>query len=124
MSVLDRVAELEAEVAFLRAELGYTRDGDLYVRLRDAWRLTRSEAAMLLRLYSARGRAVPNSVLLEALSENDVDPAIVKVRISTVRQKIGQRLIETIWGLGYRLTPEGVAAVLGVIEPPSDAVAA
>ena len=105
----DRIARLEAENAWLRDELG------LCERLEDlatlhAHGLKAGPARMLLRLMS--GRAVSH----QALSESAMIPGsrydgfkLAQVYACHIRRLIGSDGLETLWGHGYRLTPEGRA---------------
>lgn len=83
--------------------------------IRKATRLFPAPAAMLLRLYDARGRLISKERLEELVPpvrvEERVDWKVVDVYMHRIRKVLGFDVIETIWGNGYRLTPLGVAAV-------------
>lgn len=73
--------------------------------------LTRTEFELLHLLLRNPGRAFSRSYLLDAVwgetyvtGDRSVDNAILRLR-----RKLGQwgQAIETVWGVGYRLAPEG-----------------
>ena len=107
--------ELVEEVAYLRSELGATTDHDRD-KLIAALRTTLAEARILSALYAARGRPVSNWRLAEAappgrMTADRNDVAAVKVWISRIRRKLGADAVLTIHGLGYALSPAGMAIV-------------
>lgn len=74
-------------------------------------KLTPTEFALLWLLISEPGRVFRREELLQAVWSQDihVEDRTIDAHISKVRRKLcqrpeGQGLIETIWGLGYRLT--------------------
>ncbi|MEO0158582.1 MAG: response regulator transcription factor [candidate division WOR-3 bacterium] len=68
-------------------------------------RLSPSEFVILLELVKAGGRTVRRTALLSAIGSLG-GPRTVDVHIRTLRKKLGKsgRLIETVRGVGYRLT--------------------
>lgn len=107
--------ELEDEVAYLRSELRPTLDHDRD-RLMLALRTTTAETLILSALYASRGHPVSNWRLADAapagrMTADRNDMAAVKVWISRLRKKLGADAVLTIRGLGYALTPIGVAQV-------------
>lgn len=104
---------LEAEVANLRHQLF-----DSPVAVPDELGLTSHERAILEALL-AHERIVSHEVLYEATRQAphakglDVDPTVVKVRMSTMRVKLRRfgLSIETAWGRGYCL-PEATRTAL------------
>lgn len=70
--------------------------------------LTPMEFDILVVLARARGQAVPKSVIIRDVWGVDsyaTDDAL-KVRVNSLRSKIGSGRIETVRGFGYRLVPE------------------
>ncbi|MGY2895865.1 response regulator transcription factor [Deinococcus sp. UYEF24] len=78
--------------------------------------LTPREYALIECLGLHPGRAYARNSLIERVWPEDsgVDLKVVDVFVSTVRRKLGESMIETVRGLGYRLgpvdTPESVEA--------------
>jgi DNA-binding response OmpR family regulator len=69
--------------------------------------LTRKEFGVLEELMKARGAVVSSEELLERVWDANTDPftTIVRVTVMTLRKKLGDPpLIETVVGVGYRLT--------------------
>ena len=69
--------------------------------------LTPREYALIECLGLHPGRAYARSSLIERVWPEDsgVDLKVVDVFVSTVRRKLGEGMIETVRGLGYRLGP-------------------
>lgn len=120
MAEYQRVCEERDE---LREELAYvreTRGGPDWIRvqLRDALRLTPNEAAILAKLYADRAKpGVSRGVLLDLLlarggGESEALPKILDVYVCRIKKKVGRRdIIVTVFGFGFRPTPEGAALV-------------
>jgi DNA-binding response OmpR family regulator len=69
--------------------------------------LTRKELAVLEALMAADGAVVSAEELLERVWDDQIDPFtnVVRMTIMTLRRKLGEpQLIETVIGIGYRLT--------------------
>ncbi|MDO9472109.1 MAG: response regulator transcription factor [Caulobacter sp.] len=76
-------------------------------------RLTSLEYRLLHYMIMHQGRVISRTELVEHLYDQDFDrdSNTIEVFIGRVRKKIGPDRIETVRGLGYRLTPlEGEAA--------------
>jgi DNA-binding response OmpR family regulator len=103
-----RIEELEAEVAFLKQELGRVCDVERCAKLKAAFTLTGKEAEILLLLYD-RPRVLSKQAILSAVwgPDSDILSRTVDVFMCKLRKKLGFPSLETIWGSGYRLTPEG-----------------
>lgn len=104
----NRCEELEEEVAQLKCRI-YGLDWEPPLDLR----LTGHEAVILKALIK-HDRVAPNWLLYEATRSapnargDEVDPAIVKVRVSYLRAKLrpfGLKVI-THWSVGYSLDPD------------------
>jgi DNA-binding response OmpR family regulator len=67
--------------------------------------LTRLEFDLLLILAERAGAAVTRRALVERVldPERDGDERTLDVHVSRLRKKLGSPLIETVWGIGYRL---------------------
>ncbi|GHF57868.1 two-component system response regulator QseB [Deinococcus metalli] len=89
--------------------LGYRLDLAGHQVLRDGQpvALTPREYALVECLGLNPGRAYARDSLIERVWPEDsaVDTKVVDVFVSTVRRKLGDSVIETVRGLGYRLGP-------------------
>ena len=117
-----RCAELEERIAFLESELGLTKDATLLAEIRTRFGLTAGEATLLQVLYqSPAGRVARNWTLLEQLPPKEGGPdrglKIVDVYICKLRKSIGKDAIETVWGEGYRLTPDARLKLSALLKP-------
>lgn len=103
---------LKEELAYERSE---RRGGmDETTRLRVALGVPLAVAAMLLTLR--RGGPVARENLLDSLPrpqgrDSDRQPNLVDVYACRIRRLLGNETLRTIWGFGYQLTPDGIAAV-------------
>ncbi|MEQ9503538.1 MAG: response regulator transcription factor [Deltaproteobacteria bacterium] len=71
--------------------------------------LTRVELELLLTLAERPGAAVTRRALADRVldPDGDGDERTLDVHVSRIRKKLGDRgLIETVWGIGYRLAAE------------------
>ncbi len=114
-----RIEELEAEVAYLREQLGDDDEVRL-MRLQTSLGLTRQEATVIAFLYRLRGN-VPHGVIQDHLwPEKDPPEKGVHVLLSKIRHKLAPHglgaAIETIWGSGYRMTEDGRARLADVLN--------
>lgn len=89
--------------------LGYTLDltGHRVLRQDQPVALTPREYALIACLGLHPGRAYARDSLIERVWPEDsgVDTKVVDVFVSAVRRKLGDGMIETVRGLGYRLGP-------------------
>jgi DNA-binding response OmpR family regulator len=94
--------------------LGYTLDlsGHRVLRRDQPVALTPREYALIECLGLHPGRAYARESLIERVWPEDsgVDTKVVDVFVSAVRRKLGEGVIETVRGLGYRLGPLPAAA--------------
>lgn len=71
--------------------------------------LTPREFSLLVHLARSAGRIVPRTELLSKVWETTFDPGsnVVEAHVKNLRDKLGahSRMIETVRGTGYRLTP-------------------
>ena len=86
---------------------GYTLDLAAHQVLKDGQSvpLTPREYALVECFGLNPGRAYSRGSLIERVwpEESEVDTKVVDVYVSTVRRKLGEGLIETVRGMGYRL---------------------
>jgi len=70
--------------------------------------LTRAELGLLLYLVERAGRAVTRDDLAAAVLDDDADRRTLDSHVARVRRKLGGAgaAIRTVWGIGYRFTPE------------------
>jgi DNA-binding response OmpR family regulator len=87
--------------------LGYTLDLTAHevTKGQDAVALTPREYALVSNFALNAGRAYSRESLIERVWPGDsgVDTKVVDVYISSLRRKLGEGMIETVRGLGYRL---------------------
>lgn len=99
----------------IRLPLGYTLDIAAHEISKDGKpvQLTPREYALVECFALNPGRAYSRNSLIERAwpEESDVDFKVVDVYVSTVRRKLGESMIETVRGMGYRL---------GRLEPGAD----
>src|SRR5262245_56160427 len=91
--------ELRCGAVFLDTRAGrVTKDGA-------AVRLTAHEFRVLSYLMHHRGRVVPQAELVEHVYAQgfDRDSNTIEVFIARLRRKLGEAMIETVRGLGYRM---------------------
>lgn len=124
--------EARERIAWLESELGMRGRAEVADRLRRALhqpgqqRHAFGAAKMLAALYTAQGRPLSLYQLMEASPpasgaiEDDRDPKLVVVWISSARKGLGFDAIATVWGHGYRLTPEGIARVAEILGDTPD----
>lgn len=115
MDAAARITELEEEVAYLRSELGLVRDLAQIGRLVTRLRIGKTQANFLLALYNSRANPLNRYRLYDITRmhglREEVDIKIVDIQVCKLRRQLGHDVIETVRGLGYRLTPLGVATV-------------
>jgi DNA-binding response OmpR family regulator len=106
----DIIADLKAEIADLRTELGLAVTDDQITALRKRLGLSPNEAWALFALNQS-GRVMRFEQLLAHMPArgDPLDRGLdqVKTVISKVRHRVGPEVIETVWGVGYRITDAG-----------------
>lgn len=109
------VDELLELTAFYEDVLGVHDDQVRTVALRSAFGLQPAAAWLLSRLAAADGRLFRRDALADYLPSRDTAEErgikIVDVHMVKVRKAIGDDAIETVWGVGWRLTPLGLLRV-------------
>lgn len=106
-----RIAELEEVVLQLRRELKLEPRQQEISAVMDVWKLSVSEARLILILYHAAGAVVPHLRLFRETSNDDSFPDVVKTKICRIRAVLGADLFATRRGVGYAMTPVGRARV-------------
>lgn len=107
---------LREQIAVLKAERAVEAWEVFYMKTVRRWGLTESEASVLDVLWRRRDGVARKEAIHGRLygDKADADAAgykIVDVFVCKLRKKLGFDAIMTIWGGGYSLTPEGIAAV-------------
>lgn len=114
MTPAERIAQLEAENAWLRAELGLSQDLDRHERLRQAFGLSTGQACLVLALHGARGRPLSLLQIDERIPAKigraDRQLGYVRVLVYQTRRKIGREAIGSLVR-AYHLTPSGLVTV-------------
>jgi DNA-binding response OmpR family regulator len=112
MDLYGKIETLQAEVAYWKSEaLGNAEidDQTLFAR---AFGLARQPVWLLNHLYAKRGRTVTRNHIAENMPghvDPDVrDTKIVDQIIHRIRKKLGHEAVQTVWGKGFYLTPEGI----------------
>lgn len=110
-----RCEELEGLVDYYKRELGILHRLADRAALEQVVHLPPTQAAILLALYGRRGATLSKDGLMAVLYSDrageEPEIKIVDVFISKLRKAIGRDKIITHWGVGYRLSPEGLAWV-------------
>ena len=114
------IAQLREENLWLRAELGLLVDEEQLAEAQKWFRLTRSEALLLLTLVNTKlmTREVAMHALSEAGYDYEAEEKIVDVFVCKLRAKLKPygAGIERVWGTGYYLdqtSRRAIAARLG-----------
>jgi DNA-binding response OmpR family regulator len=113
------IAELKEEVAYLRSELGLADASLAQHHFRKALGLTPVEGKLLWAFYSARHHMLRkynfDEVVPPAMGHERDYSDTFNVWVRKLRIKLGQDVILTVWGEGYRLSPRGVQLVQSVL---------
>lgn len=108
----ETIADLRDRVAHLERDLGESVAATDLTTIRRAYGLTNNEAWLLLALYQASPRVMTFEALLarmpcptgDPLDRNLNQTCVVAHR---VRAKAGADTLETVFGVGYRITAAG-----------------
>ena len=112
---------LVEEVAYLKSELGIQYDEAELQRLQDVFALRRGPAQFLRVLRNARGRVVPHLQALDALpGSDDRSLTLLSVYACRVRSSLGHSALESVRGVGYRLSQSGLALAARILEGSDD----
>lgn len=129
MNLIEQVAALEEENAWLRREMGQQLESAQIHALQSAFRLTPHEARIVLLLHANKTRPCNWGFIDDAIpaerGRERLDPyAQVKIRICVIRKKLGHPdAVETIWGAGFRLSPAGRALIDAALSQTQRAAA-
>jgi hypothetical protein len=121
----ERIEELEAEVAYLKSEMGLSREASDLAAVRDGLRIPRQQAQILLVLFRAYPRILTRFQVWDAIdhpySGDDVYATnSINVRVSGIRKNLGQGIIHVSKGVGLGLTDMGAAKIGGCLKPSTD----
>lgn len=111
----DRIEDLETQVSYWRGQVEETAAANVRAALQTGLGLTPAEAWILATLHQRGGKVITRE-RFQAAELPGTDDRVngrlintVNVFISKLRRKIGDRAIESVWGVGYRITPHGSA---------------
>lgn len=120
-------AALRVQIRDLERQLDGQAAQHQIVTLATAFRLNPQAAKILACLYAANKRVLSRGQLDEALPPTmgrDVRSwKHIDVLICRVRKSVGADAVETIPGLGFRITSAGVAACRAVLNPSQQVAA-
>jgi len=110
---LERIADLEVEVKYLKSELGLSREESVYAFLRKYHGMRLNEAWTAMALYRRKGQVISNAFLYDnrpnVVCDANLSIQDVKVTICDLRKHMPKGSIETHFGMGYSMTPTGAA---------------
>lgn len=109
-----RASALEEQVAWFKSELGLLTDAvELYNFTRDmGWPRQGNKAKILFHLYKSRVRFATGFQLQDLIEgDHELGDKNVDQYICKLRKDLGAEAIETVRGVGFALTPAGVAVV-------------
>lgn len=118
LRALTRRTEVPEPAPLVHGELTYDPESREVRRRGDVIRLTAREGALFELLLRRRGRVVSRSEIQARIWEDsfDLSTNIIDVYINALRRKLDsgerERLIQTVRGVGYRLTDPGDSASL------------
>ncbi|MGZ3272427.1 MAG: hypothetical protein ACXU82_03725 [Caulobacteraceae bacterium] len=111
----DRIEELEAEVAYLRSELGLQLEAADVHQVRTALGLSLTQCRLLIALCNAKGRPMSATLLdeiLPSLQGKDLRSSkFVAQIVHQVRARLGQGLIRADGAGNYFATAAGIQLV-------------
>jgi DNA-binding response OmpR family regulator len=115
----ERIEELEAEVEYLRGELGLTDDQTALAKIASAFPTRGMGTARLMyALYRTYPRCLSKAQLFDVMNHHSEDSQIkvVDIYICRVRKALGFDAITTHWGVGYSLSVKGYGQVLHALQ--------
>lgn len=120
---MGRIADLRSECDELRSRVDYLTKivrAEEYLSLPQEWRLTFSEHAILMCLFVAPGHMKSfehiMDVLYDVRKRDRPNPSTIRMLVHHLRKRRKDIHIETIWGFGYRLSPETVEKIRKVVK--------
>ena len=121
---LGQLHEMKVENANLKNTITTLTNGNFEAEVQRHWKLTPQRVEILMMLYRARGRTVAHDFIHRNMAQcgfhttrDDTLPDLVKVQVCHLRRALGKDAIETVWGHGYALSPEMVAAIDAMRAP-------
>jgi DNA-binding response OmpR family regulator len=116
----ERIEELEAEVEYLRGELGLSQEAAEVDALVAGCGLTATLARVVLALRQA-GRPLSRAALYDTVEhpfcKEDGDWKQIDVWITRIRKALGYEAVRTVNGFGYTLSAEGHAKLSAILDP-------
>ena len=110
---LERIADLEIEIKFLKSELGLSKEESVYAYLRKHHGMRLNEAWTAMALYRRKGQVISNAFLYDNRPSISCDTNLslqdVKVTVCSLRKSMPPGSIETHFGMGYSMTSVGAA---------------
>jgi len=107
-----RVAELEHELSIC-----HNAAGEQIARLIDYYGIRNKEATLLVCLVRAHGAPLDRATLAEAIGSECDDLRNIDSYVKRIRRMTRDfPLIDTIYGVGYRIVPEAAAVVRKVMD--------
>jgi hypothetical protein len=117
---IDRIAELEARVAWLEAQMGLSVEATDVEALRRSLSLTIYQARFLLLLHVVRPRVLRPHQIVNSLGSKGArmaDASLCGLMAARIRKRAGPGLLHCARGLGWAISPAGAAKVDDIIEP-------
>lgn len=110
LALEQRISDLEEQVRYWRAEATGITEGTDRRRYCDVFGLSPSQAHIVAALHGARGRLIGSNRLLDDLPgwNGDRTPNVLAVQVHRLRKRLGRDFIETVRGVGLRLTNAGI----------------
>jgi DNA-binding response OmpR family regulator len=120
--------DLEELTAYYEDVLGVTEDLDRLDRLRKHFGLQPQAAWLMSRLVAMNGRLMRREALIDNMPGNDRaherGDKLIDVQMVRVRKALGRDAVETVHGVGWKLTPRGIERVQQALAERSDQEAA
>ena len=125
MTPADRIEELEAEVAYLKGELGLSVKISNIRDVKSALGIARQQAEILCVLYGVYPRILTRWQLWDAIDHPSCgDDAYASnsicVRVSGIRKKLGPEVFANERHLGVGLSQAGCELVASCLKPSTD----
>ena len=109
----EEIARQADYIEWLEAELGWTKDHEHVVALKERYGVQPQAARLLLLLAAAKGRCLTRTYLADSIDRNrgGATDQMVNTHVCRIRKAMGADTIENVWSLGYRITPTGLERV-------------
>lgn len=119
MSCCPNCAILRDKVARLERELGHRHRAGELAEIMTALNVGMATSIIVSILASANGEPVGIERLTNAANLTSVE--VARSLISRARLRLGSTSIKCEYRLGYRMTPEGLAAFRAALQPQKEA---